>query len=259
MCEVATVLEDAQMKKLIVKAEDRSHLQGGGFVAVGTGWSMGGGQQKIAHMAGRHEAVMQEIIKKPCMMRLAAAQDAGFVCWSFKNYQYYKDSMAEMKSSIPGFKPNFNRSNFTSITCNFGPQVCKLCHTDAKNCPHSLCAVTTMGVFDPTKGGHLVLPNLKIIIKFPSGCTILLPSAILRHHNTPVQRGKSRYSVTQYSAGGIFRFQEYKNRTEEQLRSQDKELYEKIMSENEGRWSKMVDIFVIPQSYLPTKTPISLQ
>ncbi|KAL0564923.1 hypothetical protein V5O48_017111 [Marasmius crinis-equi] len=244
MKDVASLLEDTRATKLIVKRGDTSHLRGEGFVAAATGWSMGQGQQKVTHTAGKNEAVMQQVIKEPCMKRLAAMQDAGFACWSFKNYGYYKQSMDQLKSSIEGFQPNFDRSQFACITCNFGPQVCTSCHTDAKNCPHSLCAITAVGTFDPTKGGHLVLPDLKIIVEFPSGCTILLPSAILRHHNTPVQPGETRYSVTQYSAGGIFRYQEYGNRTEEQLRRQDKALYEKVMGEHEGRWLKMVGMFV---------------
>ncbi|KAL0571199.1 hypothetical protein V5O48_010764 [Marasmius crinis-equi] len=244
MDDVALLLEDTRTTKLVIKRQDTSHLRGEGFVAAATGWSMGQGQQKVTHTAGKHEFVMQQLIEQPCMKRLASAQDAGFACWSYKNYRLYKESMDELKSTIADFKPNFERSNFACITCNFGPQVCTSCHNDAKNCPHSMCAITAVGVFDPMKGGHLVLPDLKIILEFPSGCTILLPSAILRHQNTPVQPGETRYSVTQYSAGGIFRFQEYGNRTEEQLRHQDPSLYEKVMSERKGRWRKMADMFV---------------
>ncbi|KAL0568198.1 hypothetical protein V5O48_013790 [Marasmius crinis-equi] len=262
MKKVAMTLEDTRTKRLIIKPGDESHLRGEGFVAAATGWSMGQGQQRVTHTAGKHEAAMQVLIQQPCIKRLASIQDggpvltrtrihwidkpfvAGFACWSFRNYAYYKSSMEQLKATIPEFKPNFERSMFACITCNFGPQVCTSCHTDAKNCPHSMCAITAVGVFDPTQGGHLVLRDLKIILEFPPGCTILLPSAILRHENTPVQEGETRYSVTQYSAGGIFRYQEYGNRTSEQLRRQDKVLYDKLMGERGKRWKKMTDMFV---------------
>ncbi|KAL0564088.1 hypothetical protein V5O48_017968 [Marasmius crinis-equi] len=204
--QVANALEEARTKKLVVKPGADCHLRGQGFVAAATGWSMGQGQQKVTHTAGQHEKVMQELIREPCMKRLASMQDAGFACWSFKNYAYYKASMDQLKSTIPGFKPNFERSNFACITCNFGPQ--------------------------------------HVILEFPPACTILLPSVILRHENTPVQANETRYSVTQYSAGGIFRYQEYGNRTEEQLRHQDKVLYEKVMGERSERWARMLDMFV---------------
>jgi hypothetical protein len=107
-----------------------------------------------------------------------------------------------------------------------------------------MCAITAAGKFDHTKGGHLILPDLKIIIEFPSGCTLLLPSAILRHGNTPVRTGETRYSVTQYSAGGIFRWLEYGNRTEGELRAQDPIRIKEVDAERKGRWAKMVNMFV---------------
>lgn len=48
--------------------------------------------------------------------------------------------------------------------------------------------------------------DLKLIIEFPSGWTVLLPSATLRHGNTRVQDGERRYSITQYIPGSLFRW-----------------------------------------------------
>ncbi|KAL0068959.1 hypothetical protein AAF712_003952 [Marasmius tenuissimus] len=244
MIKAANLLEDARTTKLVLRRADLSHLRGHGFAAAATGWSMGGGQDKVTHSAGKHEEVMQSLIGEPCMRRLASTQDAGFACWSFKNYEYYKDSMDQLRDSIKGFKPNFERSQFASVTCNFGPRVCTSIHTDAKNCPHSMCAITAVGQFEPSKGGHLVLPDLKIIIEFSSGCTFLLPSAVLRHGNTPVRGHETRYSITQYSAGGIFRWLEYGQRTEDQFRRQDPVGFRKAMAERDERWHKMIDMFV---------------
>ncbi|KAJ8085752.1 hypothetical protein PM082_004570 [Marasmius tenuissimus] len=244
MGKVANVLEGARTTKLVLKKADLNHLRGEGFAAAATGWSMGGGQGIVTHSAGKHEQVMQNIIHEPCIRRLASTQDAGFACWSFRNYEYYKKSMRQLRSSIDGFTPNLDRSQFASLTCNFGPQVCTSIHTDAKNCPHSMCAITAVGQFESSKGGHLVLPDLKVIIEFPSGCTFLLPSAVLRHGNTCIQEGETRYSVTQYSAGGIFRWLEYGERTEDQFRRQDPSGFSQTMEQREERWSKMVNMFV---------------
>ena len=63
-----------------------------------------------------------------------------------------------------------------------------------------------MGDYDYTKGGHLVLWDLKLVIEFPPGATILIPSSAIHHSNTRVQQGERRYSFTQYSAGGLFRW-----------------------------------------------------
>ena len=154
------------------------------------------------------------------------------------------NGMKDLKEHVQEFKPNFARSQFSCITFNFGPRVCTSVHTDAKNCPHSMCAITSAGQYDPSKGGHLVLHDLKMIIEFPPGSTFLVPSALLRHCNTPVGESETRYSVTQYSAGGIFRWLEYGRRTEKELRATDPSLFKKIWAERKGRWARMASMFV---------------
>ncbi|KAK7050378.1 hypothetical protein R3P38DRAFT_2391354, partial [Favolaschia claudopus] len=68
------------------------------------------------------------------------------------------------------------------------------------------CSITSLGNFDPDKGGHLIMWDLKLIIRFPPGYTILIPSALIRHSNTSIQPHEKRFSFTQYTAAGIFRF-----------------------------------------------------
>ncbi|KAJ8085361.1 hypothetical protein PM082_011023 [Marasmius tenuissimus] len=165
MEKLADPLEGAQTMKLKLKREDLNHLRGEGFAAAATGWSMGGGQDRVTHSAGKHEEVTQNLIQEPCMWRLASTQDAGFACWLFRNYELHKESMGQLRSSIEGFKPNFDRSH--------------------------MCAITAVGQFKSSEGGHLVLPDLKVIIEFPSGCTFLLPSAVLQHGNTQIQEGET--------------------------------------------------------------------
>ncbi|SJL00827.1 uncharacterized protein ARMOST_04141 [Armillaria ostoyae] len=57
-------------------------------------------------------------------------------------------------------------------------------------------------------GGHLVLWDLKLVIEFPPGSCILLPSALLEHSNLPIQDGEHRSSFVMYSAAGLFRWVE---------------------------------------------------
>lgn len=53
------------------------------------------------------------------------------------------------------------------------------------------------------------------VLQFPAGTTILLPSAAIAHSNVPIQQGERRYSFTQYTAGGVFRWVEQGFRTRE--------------------------------------------
>ncbi|KIJ95665.1 hypothetical protein K443DRAFT_108399 [Laccaria amethystina LaAM-08-1] len=45
--------------------------------------------------------------------------------------------------------------------------------------------------------------------QFPPGSTIFLPSASLEHSNASSQKDERRYSFTQYTSGGTFRWVDY--------------------------------------------------
>jgi hypothetical protein len=52
----------------------------------------------------------------------------------------------------------------------------------------------------------MVLDDLRVIIEFPAGTSIYLPSATIRHANVPIQPGESRSSFTQFTPGHLFRY-----------------------------------------------------
>ena len=95
---------------------------------------------------------------------------------------------------------------FASATVNFGPRTQCFKHTDAANLPFGLCAITSLGSFDPKLGGHLVLWQCGLVIEFPTGSAVLIPSAVISHCNTAIGPNERRYSFTQYSAGSLFRW-----------------------------------------------------
>ncbi|KAF8878633.1 hypothetical protein BD779DRAFT_1613016 [Infundibulicybe gibba] len=108
-----------------------------------------------------------------------------------------------------GVARNFNNSIYPAITFNCGPKTECREHVDHGNASNMLCAITALGEFDHTRGGHLVLFPLKLAIQFPPGATILIPSACLAHGNTTLQPGETRQSITQYCAGGLIRWVDY--------------------------------------------------
>jgi hypothetical protein len=131
---------------------------------------------------------------------------ACFATWAPKLYSYYADHLGRLYAKYPSLKRNFFNSIFACATFNFGPTACTFDHTDPGNLPFGWCAITALGPFDYQLGGHLVLWDLRLVIEFPPGSTILIPSATLRHSNVAIQPGERRYSFTQYTAGGLFRW-----------------------------------------------------
>jgi len=164
--------------------------------------------------------------------------------WAPDLYQYYVDHLRPLYAKYPRLKRNFLNSVFACATFNFGPTTCTFDHTDPGNLPFGWCAITALGKFDPTLGGHLVLWDLKLVIEFPPGCTILIPSAALRHSNTAIQQGETRYSFTQYTAGGLFRWVDQGYQTAYSYSAKlnkAQKLDEK--ARGEGRWKMGVGLF----------------
>ena len=116
-----------------------------------------------------------------------------------------------LRDSDPELAFPYKRHPFSGLTFNIGPTVCTKPHKDSHNLSWGWCAVTSLGNFDHTKGGHLVLWDLKLAVEFPAFSTIFLPSAILKHSNTAIQPGEKRSSVTQYNSEGLFRWVAHDN------------------------------------------------
>jgi hypothetical protein len=143
----------------------------------------------------------------------------------------------------PDLPRNFDNSIYTAVTFNLGPQVVCQAHVDYKNKWNGLCAITAFGSYDPTTSGHIVLWDLKKIIQFPPGSTILCPSATLRHSNIPVKSHETRLSMTQYVAGGLFRWVQYGFRTEKDLKAFDGDLLQTIKQQQEQRREEGLAMF----------------
>ncbi|KAJ7914646.1 hypothetical protein B0H13DRAFT_1469711, partial [Mycena leptocephala] len=108
---------------------------------------------------------------------------------------------------------------FACMTLNFGPRTVTLPHLDFLNLAWGWCMITALGDFKWNKGGRLILWDLgPLVIEFPPGASIAIPSAIFRHSNVAVQQHEKRFSITQYTSGGIFRFVHGGFKTDAQLK-----------------------------------------
>jgi hypothetical protein len=155
-------------------------------------------------------------------------------CFAFfapKQYKHMADTVRQVihnhsrRRRRRAWRPmsmNFKNSAYPMIVWNFGPRSASFDHTDFGNGAGIWCAISAFGEFDPALGGHLILFDLGLIIEFPPGSTILIPSASLRHGNTPVQPCETRYSVTQFCAGGLMRWVCYGFKGDKKLSRKEK-------------------------------------
>lgn len=133
----------------------------------------------------------------------------AFAFYAPKLYSRYCEVLGKLFKREDYLQQNCRKSIFPAATFNLGPSTITLDHTDAGNVAYGWCALTALGKFDPKKGGHLILFDLGFMIQFPPGATILIPSSVLRHGNTPIGEQEHRMSLTQYCAGGLFRWVTY--------------------------------------------------
>ncbi|KAJ6522134.1 hypothetical protein DFH09DRAFT_938489 [Mycena vulgaris] len=180
----------------------------GNFSSATYGISYGGGQQvpgNLFHTLATR-AIFERLFALQCFMRIAGFANGKLrspftPCTS-------SPSMLSLTTITPGLKRNFPQacSAFAAATLNFGPATVTYPHIDALNLAWGWCAITALGLFNADTGGHLVLWDLKLIIRFPAGSTILIPSAILRHSNVSIAASETHYSFTQFTAAGLFRW-----------------------------------------------------
>ncbi|KAF8057954.1 hypothetical protein FPV67DRAFT_1676639 [Lyophyllum atratum] len=210
-------------------SQKHTHHSRGKFPTLASGFAHGGGRTAPCNLKPYNSVnalLLEELMQAPAFGRLAIfasskfpsphsqtqanSSYAGvFATWAPKLYAEYAHCMDEVCANDPALKRNWRRSVFAAAVFNLGPQTVCYRHKDFANLPYGWCAVTALGNFNPTLGGHIVLWDLGLMIEFPAGSTILLPSAVVAHSNSTVQPHETRYSFTQYSAGGLFRWVEH--------------------------------------------------
>ena len=134
--------------------------------------------------------------------------------------------------------------DFPCRSFNLGQQSLSSPHTDNANLAQGWCSITPLGSFDHKKGGHLILWDFGLMIEFPAGSTVLIPSALIIHSNTSLGTGETRFCIVQYAAGGLFRWVENGFMTEENwLAKASKEERQAHDNRRNSRWADGVEMF----------------
>jgi hypothetical protein len=178
---------------------------------------------------------------------------AAFEAYGKQNYDYMKatvqaiqaswgDEVGEELRSWQGLREKLGV--FPCRSFNLGKQTASFPHLDQKNLAQSWCSITPLGDFNPNFGGHLVLWDFGLVIRFPAGSTVLIPSSLMVHSNSPIQPGETRYSIVQYAAAGLFRWVHngFKSDKDRLAGAGDKELGE-FRREKEERWKVAVGMY----------------
>ncbi|VDB96474.1 unnamed protein product [Peniophora sp. CBMAI 1063] len=214
MVELAKTLEQARVKHTDAFAEDGKYFDHdrGVFAAFATGFTASNGKTVRIYYVHfiRHRAVAEELLKDGNMRRVAAFASEALAYYFPLVYKHLRERLRALCEAHPELRfPFEGLSIYPTVTFNLGPVSVTYGHNDGTNYAGIPCSITALGSFKAEEGGHLILFDLRLYIKFPAGRTILLLSAGLRHGNTQLAPGDKRYSVTQYCQGSLIRWVAY--------------------------------------------------
>ncbi|KAJ7742090.1 hypothetical protein B0H14DRAFT_3515169 [Mycena olivaceomarginata] len=166
----------------------RAYAEGEGFPTAVLGFSFSGGREQVGNIkvSSAKNATAMEVLNNRSVVCIATYPITHFqtLCYLiFANYHTNKQTLLKEHLHLRWM---FSCSPFATVTANLGLASVSPPHTDF--------------------GGHLVCWDYDLIVHFPPGCSILIPSTVVTHSNTPIQDGEQHFSLIQYSAGGHFRW-----------------------------------------------------
>ncbi|KAH7908377.1 hypothetical protein BJ138DRAFT_1115901 [Hygrophoropsis aurantiaca] len=224
-----------------VPKNNRQHSRGD-YPTIAVGVSYGNGQMvpgNLKHTA-HNETVVAALLANKSIQRIAGFANSALKFYAPKLFRFYADHVNPLFNHYPQLRRNFINSIFPAATFNCGPRVVDLEHVDSTNVPYGLCPIWAGGQFDPRLGGHLILFEFKLVIEFPPGSTVLIPSGTVRHGNVPIQQGETRYSFTQYCPGSLVRWVQYGYQSAKACSAEGKA---KLIGKPEDYWKWAIGLF----------------
>ncbi|KAF7796180.1 hypothetical protein EIP86_007354 [Pleurotus ostreatoroseus] len=217
----------------------------GGFATAAVGVSFGGGQTvpgNLKHTV-HNQRVLDDVLQSNCIRRALKYGSNSLAFYAPKLYKYYARTSRRLHAHHPRLRRIYKGTVFPALSLNFGPQAICVKHKDHNNLADGLCWILSLGDFDPKCGGHLVLWELGLVIEFPPGSCVLIPSAVISHSNVPIRPHETRLSMTQYAAGGLFRWVEYGYATWDDFLEREPVRAKAMKKSRATRWRKAVTRF----------------
>ncbi|KAJ7175602.1 hypothetical protein C8R46DRAFT_1214071 [Mycena filopes] len=140
-------------------SEARAHHRRGAWPPLSAGDSFGGGQERPGALVNGiiNTAILCSLMSNIAFIRLAGFATGLFANWAPNLFEYYRSRMVSFYKRYQHLRRPFANSIWSACTFNLGPRTCSLGHRDFANLAFGWCAITVLGDYDYTKGGHLIL------------------------------------------------------------------------------------------------------
>ncbi|THV02087.1 hypothetical protein K435DRAFT_654220 [Dendrothele bispora CBS 962.96] len=202
---VSTLLENARRDMHVNKEASHRH---GKYASLHTGISLGGGQTQPCNLAPsspQDARILEELQANDDIAKIIDYCNYLFQTYFPKLHALYRNVLQSVLSDNPSLKPNFPNNHFASATYNLARAV-TVAHRDFLNLFFGQCCIFACGNYNWKTGGHIVLWDLGLVIEFPPGAVVFIPSALLLHSNTKILATETCSSITLYSAAALFRW-----------------------------------------------------
>ncbi|KAJ7016826.1 hypothetical protein C8F04DRAFT_973077, partial [Mycena alexandri] len=108
-------------------------------------------------------------------------------------------------------------SVFSAATIEFGPH---LQETNRRHEAGSWNILLALGHYNHRHGGHIIFWDLGLVVAFPPGSCILVPTGLIRYSFVKVRPHETRYSLVQWAGAGIRRWFQNGRRTDVEFAAQ---------------------------------------
>ncbi|KAJ3566231.1 hypothetical protein NP233_g7132 [Leucocoprinus birnbaumii] len=190
-----------------------------------------------------HEEQMKELLEDEDFLKLVKFHSFLLCVWCPQMYQRFRECLSKLlthKRLGKKLKSIAPADVYPRVAFNFGPKAWTNRHRDPKDYALSWCIVQLFGRFNPKLGGHIMFDDLQLVVEFPAGSCILIPSATFLHANLPVRvsKGEERASITQYFPGGLLRYVDHGFRLQSSLKNRSKKIREEAACVRAELWEK---------------------
>ncbi|KAE9384970.1 hypothetical protein BT96DRAFT_1007506 [Gymnopus androsaceus JB14] len=154
--------------------------QRGRYATIGVGYGFGGGRIRPGNYVNsvHNSELLQQALATAVVKRIAR----------------YVDCTAILTLLLEGLLALFPKlhSLYTSLDRQIvdvnNPNIHTKYHLDHWNYIGGMCAAFNGGSFDSKRSGHFIAWSLGLVIKFPPGTAIFVPSAAVPHSNMPLAK-----------------------------------------------------------------------
>ncbi|VDC07785.1 unnamed protein product [Peniophora sp. CBMAI 1063] len=177
-------------------------------LSVGINYNFSEARPKNLSLSKEQEAVAKALLESPDGRRVAGHMSESFAHYFPFAYEHACDRMRELHALLPDLKFPYPNCVYPTVTFNGGPQTATHEHADITNNPGTPCMVFACGDY-LKEHARFIFHDFGLHVDLPPNCGVLLSSASVRHSNTALAEGETRYSIAMYMPGALIRYAAY--------------------------------------------------